>query len=141
MTADSLAAFLLARWAEIEALTQTWASTSNWEAEGSDVVGLNATIAEDVNFGYAPHIARHDPAYVLADIESKRRIVELYKEERSRVLAYRSPRWKDAMNEQDKAEWHKQEARHRVAEDFALALAQPFADHPDFLEEWKWSNR
>ena len=83
----------------------------------------------------APHIARHDPARVLAECESKRRIVEQYEFHRDQVTAYRNPRWRDAMNEDDKRNWHQAEARHRMAEDVACLLALPYAEHPDMPKD------
>jgi hypothetical protein len=55
----------------------------------------------------AVHIARHDPARVLAECEAKRRIVEWYGEEPGRV----GP----ALG----------------------MLAAVYADHPEFREEWR----
>ena len=74
---------------------------------------------------------------VLAECEAKRRIVEEYGELRSTVMAYRSPRWQDAMNEQDKQERSKAGARHAVAERFLRILALPYADHQDYRDEWR----
>ena len=76
------------------------------------------------------------PSRVLAECAAKRRIVEEYEGHRGSVMAYRSPRWRDAMNEQDRREWSKAEARHRVAEDMARALASVYAGHPDYRPEW-----
>lgn len=65
----------------------------------------------------AGHVARWDPARVLAECEAKRRIVG----EHSRIPG-------DGINftiaEQDRAE------------DVLLALALPYADHPDFDPAW-----
>jgi len=51
------------------------------------------------------------------------------------VTAYRNPRWRDAMNDQDKQNWHQAEARHAVAEDFVRLLALPYAEHPDMPKD------
>jgi Family of unknown function (DUF6221) len=75
--------------------------------------------------------------HVLAECDAKRRIVEQYADYLSTVKAYRSPRWSDAMNEQDKENARQAEARHRVAEDVARLIALPYADHPDYRQEWK----
>ena len=48
---------------------------------------------------------------VLAECAVKRRIMEEYEGHRGSVMAYRSPRWRDAMNEQDRRGWGKAEAR------------------------------
>lgn len=68
----------------------------------------------DVEPGDADHIARHDPARALAEVEAKRRIVEGY-----RYLA--------ADPELQRQAWT-----------FALrCLALPYADHPDYADEWQ----
>jgi hypothetical protein len=61
------------------------------------------------------HIARHDPARVLAECEAKRRIVE---ELRSITMG----KWK---------------AGEPWADRMLGILALPYADHPDYREEWK----
>jgi uncharacterized membrane protein len=126
----TLTDFLLARIAEDEAAARpgAQASISDWEAEGCAVVCLTATIAEDVNFGLAPHIANWEPARVLADCEAKRRIMELrdlVDQEIRRVSAADHERATDARNT-------------RLGLDMAIkALALPYADHPEFREEWR----
>jgi hypothetical protein len=60
------------------------------------------------------HIARHDPARVLAEVDAKRRIIA----ECERTLAY-------------------EDHGHAVAEFVLQGLALPYADHPDFREEWR----
>jgi hypothetical protein len=64
----------------------------------------------------AEHIIRFDPARVLADVEAKRRIIERWEH------ATRDP---DDFEEQWGLEWAMR------------ALAQPYADHPDFDSGWK----
>ena len=60
------------------------------------------------------HIARHDPARVLAECEAKRRIVELFPD-----AAQDGDGWNDA--------------GYSVLRD----LAAVYADHPDYREEWR----
>ena len=83
------------------------------------------------------HIARHDPARVLAECASKRAILALHVDNQSRAVAYRSPRWADAMNDQDRVEWRKAEARLGTTDAVLRALALPDADHPDYDEAWR----
>ena len=64
----------------------------------------------------AEHIARHDPARVLADVEAKRRIVDL--------AANYSPE----LEHGDNGEWAFAEVLHQ--------LAGPFAEHPDYDPSW-----
>lgn len=59
------------------------------------------------------HIARHDPARVLAECEAKRRIVE-----RCSAVDYAMP-------------------SHHLAHGILADLALPYADHPDYRPEWK----
>lgn len=70
----------------------------------------------------APHIARHDPARVLAEVEAKRRIVDLM----AGLL--------------DSAEGDSEVDHYGgvgAAEDALRLLALPYADrHPDYREEW-----
>jgi hypothetical protein len=84
----------------------------------------------------APHIVRWDPARVLAECEAKRRIVEQHLDNESRAIAYRSPRWADAMNDEDRVEQRKAEARLGATDGVLRALALPYADHPDYDVAW-----
>ncbi|MET9012302.1 DUF6221 family protein [Streptomyces olivaceoviridis] len=90
----------------------------------------------------AVHIVRHDPARVLREVEAKRQIVATYlppdanphpglpciNYEGQRPIHY------------DDAEpcWRHQKANERlVRHDYVLRLlALPYADHPDYREEW-----
>jgi hypothetical protein len=88
---------------------------------------------DDVHGGpVASHIARWDPARVLAECEAKRRIVGNYLSaarvseqtfDTSNVLATAK-----TMVAEGIAEAHLRDLR---------ALALPYADHPDFSEEWR----
>jgi len=116
--------FLLARIAEDEAVARACVGPE-WTS------GLPATIHPDPTtyrtvvrqVGHvcgsiiavdAEHIARHDPARVLAECEAKRRIVDSY-------------RYLTADPELRMQAWT-----------FALrCLALPYADHPDYREEWR----
>lgn len=52
-----------------------WDDVAYWR-RGDNVEGIDLRLTDIVPF--ADHIARHNPARVLADIEAKRRIVELH---------------------------------------------------------------
>ncbi len=140
---STLAEFLLARIAEDEADAKAAVDRHHhpqWVVDGMGICTVGGhdldSVTEYVRHEEAaPHIARHDPARVLAECESKRRIVEQYERHRDQVMAYRNPRWRDAMNEDDKRNWHQAEARHRVAEDVACLLALPYAEHPDMPKD------
>lgn len=73
----------------------------------------------------AAHIARHDPARVLAECVAKRRIVELY---RVRVA-------QDA-DEDDRESRLVTTTRCEELEAVLALLALAFADHPDYRQDW-----
>lgn len=135
----TLAEFLTARYDEHEADAQA-ATAGPWDArkvsgpgfgydqsevvQPSDVpdrgfyaLGMDALYGPD-----ARHIARHDPAYVLADIASKRAIVRLHTgaHECRDVLEYPDGYVRDG-------EWCTT----------LRLLAVPFAAHPDYDERWR----
>ena len=128
----TLTEFLLARIAEDEAVAQK-AGGDEWEyaaccgamqiqtvrVDGTlgyeqhraitrDYEGLSDSVEEDAG----PHVARHDPARVLAECKAKRRIVERY----AFLAEY---------GDDGDARW------------VLPLLALPYADHPDFQEEWR----
>lgn len=72
------------------------------------------------------HIARHDPARVLAEVEAKRRILDdvlpTMKADEMRIAG----------------EWGVGSEPVREASDDLLSLlALPYADHPDYRAEWR----
>lgn len=128
----TLAEFLLARIAEDEAaareVTDFFYSEGRWkwgfalpvkvaltDERGSVMV---ATRDDGPTWMVCDHIARHDPARVLAECEAKRRIVERYVD-----TTYFEPTPFTAYDL----------ALHHVMCD----LATVYADHPDFRDEWK----
>lgn len=117
----TLTDFLLARIAEDEANASVGGPSSReWDHEtdeGEYVATTGATVARVNLAGWGAHIARHDPARVLAECEAKRRIVESCQRLEEQSL--------------DGAWW--------IVEQDAilLALALPYADHADYREEWK----
>ncbi|MFB7832023.1 DUF6221 family protein [Streptomyces sp. NPDC056056] len=71
--------------------------------------------------GVARHIARHDPARVLAEVDAKRQIIEQherYAAERRRMMGG----W-DSQGPEDSP--------------ILTALASVYADHPDYRDEWR----
>ena len=71
------------------------------------------------------HIARHDPARVLAECEAKRRIVEEYRH------------WQDEMDRQGSTSDMRDLGVRDGLEMACELLALPYADHEHFREEWK----
>ena len=117
---SDLVEFLLARIAEDEEAaraavdqgTPRWAVGGGGEYVHPDPPPGNSYVATGPWGGglgpAADHIARHDPARVLAECEAKRRIVE----------------WMSA--------WQQD-----VAVEGLRLVALPYADHPDYRDEWR----
>ena len=90
----------------------------------NDTEGLSPAVTEDVG----PHIARHDPARVLAECRAKRRIVEAFADAERAVATY------DHDNPIP-AYWQEWGNRHALAS-VLESLAQPYADHADYDPAW-----
>ena len=119
-----LTEFLLARIAEDEVVARLAQSViAGTDGDWQDVtqpLTLAKTLAGELwaqKYGYAyEHIARHDPARVLAECEAKRRIVEAHRKQ---------------VEDDDPRAWI-------VASQIALrSLAAVYADHPDYDEAWR----
>ena len=113
--------FLLARIAEDEDCAQT-PFPAEWQAAPEETgqpikAGTYrvATCAESV----MAHIARHDPARVLAECAAKRDLVEL------------------ALGLADLHRMGDPTVPPNVGEDILRILATPYADHPDYDEAWR----
>ena len=113
---------------------------------------LLARIAEDEEWVRHPDWCRavaddqacdcDGPARVLAECEAKRQIVESYLAERSRRDIYQSAESRavedDGTDLMGQAQARRASAaRCRGLEIAVEALALPYADHPDYDEEWK----
>lgn len=145
-----LAEFLLARIAEDEAAakracgqyrsrrwhvdkleeTVLWYPPEPDAAEAERRHGLTVTAdqwrgqtIESAGDQIAPHIARHDPARVLADCAAKRRIIE-----RTGALAAHLNETGQTMPDRHSAE---------LVDGILADLVLPYADHPDYREEWR----
>lgn len=114
--------FLTARLDEDEAVARA-ASPGPWSAEDEEVKAVDDITVCDAfalsspqTRATAEHIARHDPARILAEVASKRAIVE---------------------------EAGQFGLREGVMSFMALChLATVYADHPDFQAEWaEWAGR
>ena len=152
MTAPDLAAFLTARLDEDERIAraavipahdapnayQPHPALSRWRySDGGDVevdwddsgpysepyrVTSDSEGFSSVNDPHGHHIARHDPARVLADVDAKRRIIRLH----------------------FGTDLEDPQVAHACGEDLEpypcdtlLFLALPYADHPDYNETWR----
>lgn len=135
--------FLTARWDEDEAVARA-ASPGTWTYRGVESVSgstlydetrsiarldydqdddersVGRSIYEAEADANGAHIARHDPARVLADIAAKRAILEeLVREEAANF----GDQFLDGLCS--------------GLERSARLLAQPYAEHPDYDESWK----
>ena len=90
--------------------------------------GIALTPPHQVYDGHkiVPHIARHDPARVLADVEAKRRIVDLH--DRAHECS-----GLDHTGDIDNCRWYMQGEWCTTLRLTGL----PFADHPDYRDEWR----
>jgi hypothetical protein len=118
-----LVAFINARLDELElaarAAQLTW--TSDEEDDGR-VVSMAGVYAYENGYEEPAcelaHIALHDPAAVLADVESKRQIVA------------------ECHRELTRTQWNDIPDGTLIAELVLQMLALPFASHPDYDEKW-----
>jgi hypothetical protein len=145
---DLLIAFLNARLDEREAKAKA-VKKPRWRTDETlDVVMevtdhyLPDTIADGVMYGdmheglaagVAEHIAANDPAYVLADVAAKREIIEAHPSGRDHpegplYCLECGPKWKTGKAPRD---WIGYPC------DTLRVLALPYADHPDYREEWR----
>jgi len=145
---DGLIAFLNARLNEDEATAKT-ATAGPWEFEGDDptddeiysvhdgivdLVGVTVAFTRDRNVANGQHIALHDAARVLREVEAKRAIIAGHgppnggrDADRCRVctaIAYTGMGHADAR-------------RFRAPCPTLLFLAAVWSDHPDYRKEWK----
>ena len=129
---SDLVQFLLNRIAEDETAARA-ASGDRWDRlrEGAPkfrkVVAWGLTPIGAMNAQQdADHIARHDPARVLAECEAKRRIVAQYQ---GATLA------RD--NNQGTIARLLGDTIVETLTELLPLLALPYADHPDYRQEWK----
>ncbi|MDJ0345226.1 DUF6221 family protein [Streptomyces sp. H10-C2] len=89
-----------------------------WDREASCTLSMTAATAT--------HVARHDPARVLAEVDVKRRMLDEY----DQALAQRV----ELANTPHSIEGS---VRLLTALRFVKLLAVPCFDHPDYLAEWR----
>jgi hypothetical protein len=149
-----LAEFLIARIAEDEAWARAAANNNGatWymhdgSLNGGYVTGDNEmgnprayrgdTELWDTESGYlvmhadtAVFVARNDPGRMLAECEAKRRIVDQYRDAKH----WNAAEWDNGYDDDGR------EYSDAIAETWETAtrlLALPYADHPDYREEWR----
>lgn len=152
---DDLTAFLRARLDE-EEQTARECSPWPWDQIGNRVIdasppstelGIGMAVGYSVARGpHAPdmaHIAHHDPARVLAEVDAKRRIIDEH------AIVHRNIGW-IADGEEEYGEIpvcgrcvpkHSHYSRRADVPEWCCRtlrlLALPYADHPSFKEEWR----
>lgn len=103
-----------------------------FEMEDGEIIPPSAPAYAQFN-----HIARHDPARILAECAAKRRIVELLEDERQRKDIYNRDYPLGLLTtEGDLKSRATSNARWAGLEIAARALASVYADHPDYRDEW-----
>ena len=124
---SDLVEFLRARLGEDEAVALAatagpWHKVDGGVTDLADAWPVSMTEYDNVDNDQADraHIARHDPARVLADVEAKRRIIA----DREHIDASAGD-----------TEWHSGYSDGNY--DALRALALPYADHPDYDESWR----
>ena len=126
VAAMSLDEFLLARIAEDKRVAMAAAGVEGLLEWDSDVVGEGPT-----GPGWAEHVARHDPARVLAECSAKRRVVLACRDARPETAFVGThPRGLDDFP----APVHGQ---HQLAALTLALLALPYADHRHYRPEWR----
>ena len=139
----TLAAFLLERIAEDEASAREaggaeWGSWNrSWDSGARDIASDERlfTVPEPMD----EHIARHDPARVLAECEAKRRIVEIHvvgdpDEWAPEQWACRLCQWDEDC---DSPKQDHQYGAGRFPCATLRTLAAIYAEHPDYDEGWR----
>ncbi|MFD9763198.1 DUF6221 family protein [[Kitasatospora] papulosa] len=148
---DDLVQFLKDRLAEDEEIAKdpthaTWA-TAEWrfndagEAPYVDLGTNHLDSVSSLNESEMRHIARHDPARVLAEVGAKRRLLAGYAtavdriEELVSLCERLKAEGKDAFaSDMDRITTiHRRDVLHEVLH----LLALPYADHPDYRQSWR----
>ncbi|WP_030670760.1 DUF6221 family protein [Streptomyces rimosus] len=118
---DDLVQFLRDRLDEDEAVARACAGDGGWDASNIAIYGPD--LAPEVR----EHMARHDPARVLAEVEAKRQIIELCEPPLVDVTGYGPVESRDYIPGEGEA-WGLPVLKR---------LALPYANHPDYREEWR----
>ena len=100
-------------------------STADW---------IQAVLRSPFDFRTNDHIARHDPARVLREVEAKRRILARHKPGDPSTNAWAAP-WCEGCGYEGSLSYPRTEHIDECPELRDLAIA--YADHPDYREEWR----
>ncbi len=123
---DDLVQFLRDRLDEDEQAARA-AHAPNWSTDGR--TGLHYGVEDGwmtdaLTTADADHIARHDPARVLREVEAKRRLLTDYEENAADLDAQHAP----DMDYVGRADGLETALQH---------LATAYADHPDYRDAWR----
>ncbi|MEU3507647.1 DUF6221 family protein [Streptomyces longwoodensis] len=118
---NELVVWLRAQFDADERIARACSGNGEWEAEHIAIYG------PDLGVEVRAHMAAHDPARVLREIEAKRAIVSRYefaaKEAERLALAGSDPEvWIQVSG---------------ALQSCVLCLALPYADRPGYREEWR----
>ncbi|MER5916207.1 DUF6221 family protein [Streptomyces sp. NPDC001982] len=97
----------------------------------------NTVVYSDVSAELLPFALRHDPARVLREIDSKRRMVARYEASLERSVEFRRRADVGAENEAQKAQRSHENIQLLVLLDVVKLLALPYADRPGYRNEWR----
>jgi hypothetical protein len=117
-----------------EAWAPNWPDPLSWFSE-EEMVGRQDELADIEGFATAGskadarHVARHDPARVLADVAARRAIVDAYD--------HATQSWQEAIVGHDVDSLPVRTARLIALEFAARQLAALAADHPDYDPAWQ----
>jgi hypothetical protein len=134
-TTLTLADFLLARIAEDEdwANEASYWGNDKWSADDLGRWVLSGDW-QPMTMGESEHIARHDPARVLAECEAKRALVIMCQPDpvdvQLRALAVANPAAWELVGPLIEQADYERNATLRI-------LASVYADHPEYRDEWK----
>jgi hypothetical protein len=141
---DELTAFVKARLDEDEAAASR-NDFEHWQqdapATGLVLVGLESLIECHIA-GLAEHIARHDPARVLREVEAKRKRLALYldaKEALAAALKNAPPDSPATAHSyvRERINVNQASGRFTALETSVRLDAMAWSDHPDYRQEWK----
>jgi hypothetical protein len=146
-----IAEFYAARLDEREAAAKAVRDNSEpWDgqrdAEGNEALRTHNgwVLLPGGGYGYVPgllpHIALNDPAAVLADIEVKRAILDMWQDPavvRDLSLHPDAGPARPPQDGRDPDEVEAQVAAAEAIDEVVRILAAPFSAHPDYQERWK----
>lgn len=144
-TADDLVTFLRARLDDDEEAARA-ATAGPWTTDdptyptrivtesGIEVADSTGRDVTSLSYDDMGHVARHDPARVLREIDAKRRIIREYHSLRAAADYADRTSWSEYISDQDV---DRSFGRALLLERVVRMLALPHADYPDYQENWR----